>query len=640
LFYFRAISILAVLIFAVSLGRRLRPLLATRSLSRMDRHGERLKGLLIRVFGQRKLFYDPLPGLAHALIFWGFCIISIESVHFFLSAFGLDLRLPLTRGAFLGLYELFMVLVGLGVIYALVRRTCFSTRVVKSWDALLILGLIMALVVSGLIISAQESAISGQRLGWKFVTNGLGAAENRGIYSTAWWIHGLIFLFFLNYLPYSKHMHVLTVVFNVYFRDLDPKGRMPKLDLENSERFGLADRRDLTFKDMLDGYTCTECGRCTAVCPANRVGKHLDPKRIILGIRDYVGKTETNRPKQSEQPEPIADNFIPKQDIFDCTTCYACVSACPVENEHLSKILGMRQNLVLMEGNMPPEYERTFRNLENNANPWGLPADQRGQLSASLGLPTLAEHPAAEHVFFLGCAGCYDARAKSVVERLAAIMQHAGLDAAVLGEQEFCCGDPARRMGNEYLFQTMVESNREIIEENWLIGKKIITTDPHCFNTLKNEYPDFGLELDVEHHSTLLQRLLADGRIEPQVQSGRKITYHDSCYLGRYNDNVSAPRQSLAALGYRVEEMRSNRRTSMCCGAGGGRAFMEEDSGQRVNVARVQEALQTNAETIAVACPYCALMFEDGLKTTSSDRRVYDLAELVAASLPPTNEKT
>ncbi|MEI8346563.1 MAG: (Fe-S)-binding protein, partial [Pseudomonadota bacterium] len=607
---------------------------------RFDRIGQRIVAVLLNMFGQKKLFFDPIPGLAHALIFWGFCVVSIESINFFLGAFNLPFRLPFTSFVFKGFFELFCLLVLLALGYLFGRRIFFQeTRITKSWSGLFILGLILGLIVTGLFLNAGESVLLASPNSWKFISNALfaplmvGADNERNLllYNLNWWIHGLIFLFFLNYLLCSKHMHVLTIIFNVFFKKLEPLGQISKLDLENSETFGLGNFKDLHWKDVLDGYTCTECGRCSEVCPAKAAGKHLDPREIILDVRYLANQQEATGKNDKDLLESF--NYSKEEDIWDCTSCHACQTVCPVENEHLSKIIGLRQNLVLMAGKIPAGHQLIYKNLENNANPWGMPSAQRGDRARELKIPFLKDNPNAEYVYFMGCASCFDARAKKIVQALVVIFQSAGISFAVLGDEEFCCGETARRTGNEYLFQEMLNKSRETLKRYNIENKKIITSDPHCYNTLKNDFSDFGINLTIVHHTEIILKLILEGKIKLKKGAEKIATYHDSCYLGRYNGITQAPRQILRQMGFQITEMDNVKRSGLCCGAGGGRMWLEEDKEHRLNVNRVKQAIKTKAEFVVTSCPYCVVMLEDGLKTLGNNNAVYDLAELVEAAL-------
>ncbi len=633
---FVVLTAAASTLFAYLVARRINILRSMKKIKRLDNLGTRLRGVATIMFGQKKLFYDFVPGLSHALIFWGFCVVTVESINFFLSAFSLS-KLPYSNYIFKGIFELFSIAVILSLGYAFYRRLFVKvTRVHKSLDGILILSLIMGLMITGLLLYAEETVLFNDINGWKFVSNSmivplvvsLNRDANVVIYNISWWVHGLIFLIFLCYLPVSKHMHILTVIFNVFFRKLTPSGRITKLDIENSESFGLTNCSDLTWKDCLDGFTCTECGRCTEICPANKVGKNLDPKQVILDLRDFVYKNYKNG-----RDNPI-DGMTTADDIWNCTTCHGCETSCPVMNEHLEKIIGMRQNLVLMEGEMTEGYKRTFKNFENNSNPWGLPSSQRGELASRLDLPLLKENPDAKYLYFMGCAACYDTRAKDVAKSFTDILHHADINYAVLGDEEFCCGETVRRMGNEYLFQEMITMARDVINKYNLEEKEIICTCPHCYNTLKNEYNDFGINFSsVYHHADFLNDLLMRKQLPINNGVSETVTFHDSCYLARYNNISQAPRNILKQLGHTINEMDNCKREGMCCGAGGGMMWQEEDPDHRVNIARVKQAQKSKASEIVASCPYCISMFEDGLKAVKSTTRIYDISEIIRRDL-------
>jgi Fe-S oxidoreductase len=462
-------------------------------------------------------------------------------------------------------------------------------------------------------------------------------------FETFWWVHSVLVLAFMNYLPYSKHLHVLTSVPNVYFSSTRPRGALKPLNLEaeNVEKFGAADIEDLTWKQLLDGYTCTECGRCTDSCPANLTGKMLSPRKIIMDIRDrtfekgplmLAGVTEAPGTEGAKSPleKTLLNDSITAQELWACTTCMACVQECPVNIEHVDAILEMRRNLVLMESAFPPEVQTVFRNLENNFTPWAFSASARADWAEGREIALMSATQDAEVLFWVGCAGAYDTRYKKVTQAFAGLMKHAGIRFAILGTEEKCTGDPARRIGNEYLAQILIKENVQTLNKYGV--RKIVTTCPHCLNALLNEYPDFGGKYEVVHHTDFLWRLVDGGRIRITAAQKAKITYHDSCYLGRYNQIYESPRETLRAIpGLELVEMKRSRSRGLCCGAGGGQMWMEEKEGKRVNIERTEEALGVHPEVIGTACPFCMTMMTDGVKAKEASEHVEvkDIAEIL-----------
>ena len=471
-------------------------------------------------------------------------------------------------------------------------------------------------------------------------------------------------LTFLNYLPYSKHLHVITSLPNTYLSNTSGPGqkgvmRYMHLEAEDVEQFGASDVTQLTWKNLLDGYSCTECGRCTAACPANLTGKMLSPRKIIVNTRQRLMELaplaagdfgEFVHPQQGEDGGAAAavmenrllDNYITEEELWACTSCRACVQECPVSIDHLDTIMELRRELVLMESRFPPEVQPAFESMERNGSPWAFNPGDRAKWAEGLHIPTMAEMvergEQPDVLYWVGCMGSFDDRAKKTTVAFARILQAAGVKFAILGQEEKCNGDPARRMGNEYLYQMLAKDNIETLERYGVTT--IVTNCPHCFHQIGNEYPQLGGNYDVIHHSTYIERLLQDERIPLQTEHGKRLTiaYHDSCYLGRYNDVYDAPRETLRRALPVVELVEAPRSHSrgLCCGAGGGRMFMEEKVGKRINVERTEELLSTKADALAVACPFCMTMIRDGVTAKESDVPVYDIAEVVASQLATT----
>lgn len=623
--------------------------------------GRRIRNVLTIALGQSKLMREPFAGLLHALIFWGFIVLLsavVESI--------LEGLIPGASLAFLGpLYplltwcqDLFGAFVLVAVIISLFRRLFAPPKRLQvtghsKADAILVLALILTVMVTMFGQNAtrphlhpdvphEARVVSMMLTGWF-------SSESAGTwYYVFFWGHMLAVLGFLNYLPYSKHLHVVTSTFNVYFSNLgiEPKGALKPINLadETLTKYGATDIDDLTWKQLLNGYTCTECGRCTSVCPANTTGKLLNPKKIIVDVRartfekaplvvaEGTGKGQ-NGERERVLSHQLLDNFITDQELFACTTCMACVQECPVMIEHVDTIVEMRRGLVLNESRFPPELTTTFNNLERNYTPWAFSHSTRADWAQGLDIPTMGNTPDAEILFWVGCAGAYDARYKKVTQSFAQLMKMAGVKFAILGTEEKCNGDAARRMGNEYLAQTLIQEN--VATLNKYNVKKIVTTCPHCLQSLGKEYKQFGGDYEVVHHTTFLSRLVEEGRLKLSAAQSARITFHDPCYLGRYNDEYDAPRALVDAVASERVEMKRSRDRSFCCGAGGGRMWMEEHEGKRVNIERTEEALATGANAIATGCPFCLTMMTDGVKAKDAAEsvQVKDVAELLLAAV-------
>ncbi len=628
--------------------------------NRFEGVGKRLKNVLIVAFGQSKLLREPLAGMMHFFIYWGFVILLtavIESIgEGLVPGFSL-LFIGVDSYEFMAFFQdLFAGIVVVSIIVALYRRYVTKPKRLQvdrhgQLDATAILVAILLICLSMLGQNATRMLLGDPDLAQARFLSGALMPLLSPLHGTNiellgdffWWIHILLVLAFLNYLPYSKHLHVLTSVPNVYFTSLKPRGALKPTDLEAEgvEKFGASDVDDLTWKQLLDGYTCTECGRCTAACPANTTGKLLSPRKIIVDIRRRLEEKglstrgEGNSPKRVEvrkspQEKTLVHDYITGAELFACTTCMACVQECPVNIEHVDAIVEMRRSLVLMESNFPAEVQVVFKNLENNFSPWAFPASARAEWSDGMNIPTLANTPDAEVLLWVGCAGSYDNRYKRVTQAFATLMQQAGIKFAILGTEEKCTGDPARRIGNEYLAQTLMKEN--VATLNRYHVRTIVTSCPHCFNTLRNEYPQFGGIYTVSHHTDFLVKLLNEGRIKVSKEDARTITFHDSCYLGRYNDVYDQPREILETVpGVNLVEMTRSRSKGFCCGAGGGRMWMEEHEGKRVNIERTEEALSVKPDVIGTACPFCMTMMTDGIKAKDAAEKVQvkDVAEIL-----------
>jgi Fe-S oxidoreductase len=550
------------------------------------------------VLGQRKLLQRLVPGLMHAFIFWGFIVLFPTIVLAAIDAAGGHVTTPEWYRV---ISDVFAGLVLVGVVTALVIRKVVRPRRFAGshlGEADLILGLI-ALVVLTL-------------LGWHHLGG-----------SFFVWAHLLVIGAFLAYLPHSKHLHIASAAVNVWMARTRARGRLEPLrfDVPDEQlRFGVATIADLTRKQVVDAFSCTECGRCQDACPAYATGKVLSPKLVIMGVRDQLF---------AQSDGPIVGEGVPEEMIWDCVTCGACVEACPVSIEHIDTIVDLRRSRLMVDAQFPAEAEPMLRDVERASNPWGKPQTERAAWAEALGVRVLEPgEQAPEYLYWVGCAASFDERARASAESTAKLLQRAGVDFAILGPREACTGDPARRIGNEYVFQSYAEQNVATLNEQGV--KKIVASCPHCFNTLANEYGDFGGGYEVVHHSELLSQLVREGRLAPKA-GAKPITYHDSCYLARHNDVIAQPRELVAAVGRPVEMARSGRKT-FCCGAGGAHMWMEE-RGKQINVERVREAAATGAETLAVACPFCTVMLDDGVRDAGAGLRVADVATLLAEAI-------
>ena len=628
---------------------------AKRPSFRTDRVLERLKGILIYVFGQKRILKNyTWAGIEHFMLFWGFMIIGIGSLEVLAMGFvpGFEMFGFLggnAQGVFLLILDVVQFLVIIALVMGVLNRTVIPSgkrREVNSIDAVVILGLIFGLMVSDFGFRASKIALGVEPQFWLPVSSVWASffLSNINVTTAAftseffWWFHVFLLLAFLNYLPYSKHSHVLTVVPNIFFQNLEPRGKMTKLDFENVpddiEHFGSAKFEDFSWKDVLDAYTCTECGRCTDNCPAWETDKSLSPRDIVIKIRHFASE---NMGKEEMKTDYLADkSWVTSEELYACTTCSACVEVCPLLIDQMGKILDMRRYLT-MEGKLTGSAVRTLQKLQSHGNPWGFESTDRTPWAKEEEVPVLGNGAGdnAEDfdvIFWTGCFGAYDPRGQEVASTIVQLLKKAGVSFAIMGPNETCTGDPARRLGEEALYQELAMTNVENMKA--FNVKKVIANCPHCFNTLKNEYPDFGSDVEVVSHSEFLNDLVKQGKLSPTKNINEEITYHDPCYLGRHNRVFDEPREILTAIpGLEIKELDRSRENSFCCGAGGGKVWMEEEA-PRVNWNRFDEIQNHGVETVAAACPFCTTMFEDAAKYYGNETiKIKDVAEILKDSI-------
>ncbi|MFD0826628.1 (Fe-S)-binding protein [Neobacillus sp. M.A.Huq-85] len=643
---------------------------------------ERLQKIWVNVFGQSKLLKDKKMGAIHVAFFYGFLLVQFGAIDFIWKGIHPGSHLPLgpLYPAFTFFQEIVTLVILVAVLGAFYRRYIEKlVRLKRGFKSGLVLIFISGLMISVLLGNGMGIIWHGEDPSWSepvasvisLAFSWVGKTAAIVVFYFAWWVHLIFLLSFLVYVPQGKHAHLIAGPANVYFNRLEKPGKLKKIDFEDEsqESFGVGKIEDFTQLQMIDFYACVECGRCTNMCPATGTGKMLSPMDLIVKMRDHL--TNYGAAVTSKQPwvptfafantkgnqlalaaagqgaeeaaaagiysPSLIGDVITEEEIWACTTCRNCEDQCPVMNEHVDKIIDLRRYLVLTEGKMDADAQRAMTNIERQGNPWGLNRKEREnwrEVREDVHVPTVKEMNKAgeefEYLFWVGSMGSYDNRSQKIALSFAKLMNEAGVKFAILGNKEKNSGDTARRLGNEFLFQELATKNIEEFEKAEV--KKIVTIDPHAYNIFKNEYPDFGLTAEVYHHTEVLYELVRDGRLVPKHSVEETITFHDSCYLGRYNDVYDPPREILKAIpGVKLMEMERNREKAMCCGAGGGLMWMEEETGNRINVARTEQALETNSTVISSACPYCLTMISDGTKAKEVEEKVstYDVAELL-----------
>jgi Fe-S oxidoreductase/nitrate reductase gamma subunit len=648
---------------------------------RWDELPARIKALIINGFLQIKTWKDAYPGIMHGLIFFGFFVL-IFGAAFDAGEFHITeplLGWSFNRGNFyLGfafLMQAFGLCVLIGVLMAMLRRyvikperLAYKGKSDNTADDAIALLFILGIVVTGFLISALRIRVTYQETPWesvRFVSWGIATYALAGVetstaltlHKVMWWTHTFIVLGFIAYIPYSRLLHIITTPANHFFASLKPTGYIePIRDIENQESFGVSKLEEFTWKQIFDSDACTRCGRCQDGCPAYLTGKHLSPKKLVQDIKTHwleiapaaikAKVAAVPAAEGAEAAAPVAEategtapgkallgDVVSMHELWDCTNCMYCVENCSASIEHVQKIIDMRRYKVLTEADFAPELQLTYRNMENNSNPWGIGAHMRADWAKEMGIKTLAEDPNVEYLFYVGCAGSFDDRGKKISVAFAKILQAAGVSFGILGTEEGCCGDSAMRGGNEYLFQSQAQANIEIM--NGYGVKKIIAICPHGYNCIKKDYPNFGGNYEVYHHTEIIADLIAKGKIKLTKSQDGIFTYHDSCFLGRYNKVYDQPRAILNAIpGMKLAEMDRNLSKSFCCGAGGARMWMEEE-GERINNARTDQAIATNASTIAVGCPFCLTMLSDGIKDKQQSEKMValDISEIVIKAM-------
>ncbi|MGM0642892.1 MAG: (Fe-S)-binding protein [Thermodesulfobacteriota bacterium] len=618
-----------------------------------DRLSDRIRESIADVLGQRNVRRKTWAGWAHTLIFFGFIAVQPHSLELMIKGvfpgFEPGLVIPGIYSVYLYIADILAPLVLVGLAYALYRRTVVKPHyLTMGKDANYIILFTSVIIITFMLINGVQSIMPAGDHGFSYENvfpvsgifislTGLTGMDRAGLFvlhEIFYYIHIGTILGFLVYIPGSKHLHLLAAVPNVFVKPLEREKAIAKSDLEDeeAETFGLAKVSETSWMGVLNFYACTECGRCEEQCPASGTDKPLSPKKLIHDLKEELfDNSQYILAKEYDSVLPIIreNGRITEDEIWSCTTCRACEDICPVNIQHLDFMFEIRKQRVLMEAEFPPELVETFTSLENQANPWGFPADTRADWCRDMDVPLMSDNPEAELLWFVGCAGSFDDKGKEVSRAMARVLQKAGVNFAILGPEEVCNGDMARRAGNEYLAQMLIMQNVEVI--NQYNPAKILTGCPHCYNIIKNEYPDFGASYEVVNNTELIRQLFDEGKLSVSRENMEKLTFHDSCYLGRWNGIVQAPRDVLSRVsgGSAPVELGRSGYKGFCCGAGGSRMFMEETIGKRINNERAEEVAGSGAGTVVSACPFCLTMLTDGLTEAGSDMKIKDIAQIV-----------